>query len=102
MAKALKDVRIYKQPYYLVVHLKRFLMNPYPQKINRMIDYPFKNLGFMEFIDRRCPDEPKVYNLIGVVIHKGSINRGHYITISSRNRKWYRFNDSKVSNIRKK
>lgn len=28
--RAMKDMRIYKQPPYLFVHLKRFLMDPYP------------------------------------------------------------------------
>jgi ubiquitin C-terminal hydrolase len=42
--RAMKDIKIYKYPQYLVVHLKRFLMDPYPMKVKKMIEYPLKNL----------------------------------------------------------
>ena len=65
-----------------MVHLKRFLLDPYPRKLKGMIDYPLDELELNNYIDGRCPEDPKKYNLIGVIIHKGSINTGHYITIS--------------------
>ena len=42
--RAMKDIRIYKYPEFLVCHLKRFLMDPYPMKVKKMITYPIGDL----------------------------------------------------------
>jgi len=71
---------------YLLVYLKRFEMNQFGkyQKNNQLIDIPlyWRN-----------------YKLIGAMIHSGSLNGGHYVSVGFENNKWYLFDDSRVSEI---
>lgn len=43
----------------------------------------------------------KEYKLIGVVIHEGSMDAGHYWSIVLRDGKYYIFNDAKVTQVDK-
>ena len=47
--------------------------------------------------------KPIVYDLYGVVNHYGSLGGGHYTAFCQNfiNKKWYEFNDSRVSEIRR-
>lgn len=65
-----------------------------------MIEYPLKNLQIDQYLDKRCPDKTSSYNLIGVMVHLGSYHGGHYIAISQRNGKWYKFNDERVTKVK--
>merc|ERR1712228_881160 len=52
-------------------------------------------------------DDLYIYDIVGIVIHQGTANRGHYysyikdrnafINSSNRREQWYEFNDKKVS-----
>lgn len=50
------------------------------------------------YIDNEC----KIYDLIGISNHSGSMGFGHYIAncLSPTDNKWYVFNDSHVSSDR--
>lgn len=37
-----------------------------------------------------------MYDLIGVIVHKGTMDSGHYINYCRRNEDWFLFDDSKV------
>ena len=39
--------------------------------------------------------------MVGVVVHEGSMDAGHYWAIGLRDDKYYIFNDSKVSEVEK-
>ena len=41
--------------------------------------------------------KPYVYDLLSVVVHKGEINSGHYISFCRENGQWFQFNDSVVT-----
>jgi len=72
---------------YLLVYLKRFEINKFGkyQKNNTLIEIP------LYWRD---------YELIGAMIHQGSLQGGHYVTIGKEAGKWYLFDDSNVSEIK--
>lgn len=37
-----------------------------------------------------------MYELIGVIVHKGKMDSGHYVNFSRRDENWFLFDDSKV------
>ena len=91
MALALKELHIKTYPSLLIVHLNRFknfdgkkIKNSDPIQYN-----PIQVFGGFE------------YRLIGVVIHEGSMDAGHYWSIALRGDKYYIFNDSKVTAVDK-
>lgn len=47
------------------------------------------------------PGQPVIYDLYGVVNHYGTMGGGHYTAYCQNflNKKWYEFNDSRVSEI---
>ena len=76
-------------PQYLIFGLKRFNFNgsKYTNN-NSKVSIPFEwNHG---------------YNLIGAILHSGSMNGGHYVCIGKKHNKWYLFDDSHVTEINNK
>lgn len=45
------------------------------------------------------PPPPPVYDLSSVVVHKGKIDNGHYISYSRQGDDWFRFDDSMVVQV---
>jgi ubiquitin C-terminal hydrolase len=67
------------------------------QKNNTNIDYPIRNLDLHKYFNKASPFIHKSkYDLIGVNIHLGSINKGHYISYlkNTFNDNWFCYNDS--------
>ena len=106
----IKKMDIYKEPYYLIIHLKRFkngneLKNNYIYNIfnniknNILIDFPVKNLDLSEYILGNTENKKIQYNLIGVINHYGGALYGHYTANCLNRNKWYKFNDEIVSII---
>lgn len=108
-----KKIVICKLPKILIIHLKRFSLEVYTskkfeigKKLQTTVDFPLKDLS----VD--CTDVlPKsahgsmpfksTYNLCAVVNHYGEIEAGHYTAFCKlENQRWYKFDDSKVSEIR--
>lgn len=85
---------LWKTPKILIIHLKRF--NMYGNKINTNIDYPIKNLNIIKYFDVNSPYKyNSKYNLLGVNLHYGTTNFGHYTSIIKNmyNNNWYLYND---------
>ena len=108
-----KKMDIYKEPYYLIIHFKRFknidTNNNYMFKFfnniknNVFIDFPIRNLDLTEYILRNKDNNKKIkYNLIGIINHYGSAYYGHYTANCLNRNNWYNFNDEIVSRIKEK
>lgn len=98
-----KTTLLWKTPKVLVIHIKRFLIDNYgrrSQKLINNIEYPIYDLDMSPYIHPESPDKDKAkYNLIGINLHQEfgyfGTNSGHY-TSMVKNRfdnNWYLFND---------
>ena len=97
--KSKTKMEIYRCPHYLIIHLKRFNAD---NKIETLVDFPVKNLDLHRYINNKENFEC-VYNLIGVINHKGSLQEfGHYYAFVKNpiKKKWYKIDDSVVSEIK--
>ena len=102
--RSTKQIKLWKTPKILIIHLKRFKMNEYGQqvaKITNEIVYPVKELNLSEYHHENSPYKNNcTYDLIGINIHQEllhkSVDVGHYVS-AVKNRydnKWYLFNDA--------
>ena len=91
-----KRLLLWSTPKILIICLKRFKNLV---KNNVLIDFPINNLDLKEY----CIGYDKnksVYNLYGVCNHSGNVNGGHYYAYcKNRNSKWYKYNDTSISEI---
>jgi len=112
--KAKKGVRFLDFPKVLMFQLKRFEYNPIKdsmEKINEMFEFPDKlNLNNYATYQDSCTngkeqEEEEIikkieyeYSLYSVVVHKGTIDRGHYYAFikPEKGNQWYQFNDEIV------
>ena len=106
-----KKLGIKTLPNILVISLKRFDYNYTTMtkfKLNNYFEFPFE-LDISEFIinnnnndmenSENC-NENNVYELTGITIHYGVSDYGHYYDlIKASNNKWYKFNDTQISEI---
>ncbi|CAD8188167.1 unnamed protein product [Paramecium octaurelia] len=88
--KAIKKTRITNLPRYLILHLKRFKFFPKQTKITQQIKFSIES--------NFCNTE---YKLIGVIIHSGSLEQGHYYSFGRRQHKWWLFNDQRIKQANK-
>ena len=99
------NIRLWRTPKILVIHLKRFLTNQYgiaTEKINNNVTYPITDLDLTKYFDDSSPfKNSSKYDLVGVNIHhtfgmQRSINAGHYTAFvkNRTNNHWYHYNDS--------
>ncbi|KAJ5103007.1 hypothetical protein N7532_003536 [Penicillium argentinense] len=101
----LKDV-----PDNLIFHLKRFdfdMINMVRNKINDLFKFPLQidmapyNVAYLA--DPQTPAEPDIFELVGVLVHAGTAETGHYYsyirerTSEGDSPAWVEFNDSLVS-----
>ena len=91
-----KKISIRTAPQYLFVHLKRFAFNGETiAKVHTHMSFPllFDLTPYTKTIDRRL-----MYDLIGVVVHVGTAQSGHYVFYSkTQTDDWYECNDTDVS-----
>ncbi len=80
-------------PSALVVHLKRF---EHGKKITSGCSFKSRLV-----IPGRLSagGQVETYKLQSIIVHEGSINRGHYVTYSLINSVWTLLNDSQVSKV---
>jgi len=99
------NIRLWRTPKIIVIHLKRFLTNEYgiaTEKINNNVTYPITDLDLTKYFDDSSPFKTSSkYDLVGVNIHHAfgmqrSINAGHYTAFvkNRTNNHWYHYNDS--------
>jgi len=110
--RARKGIRFLEFPKVLLFQLKRFEYNPMKdsmEKINEMFEFPNELIldkyisdgGSKSAQDIENEDKNRFkyeYSLYSVVVHKGTIDRGHYYAfIKPENGcQWYQFNDEIV------
>ena len=96
-----KGLRLATTPTILVLHLKRFSFDRFGRltRISKHIRFPMK-LGISEFMSLANKSIPRLYELVGVLVHVGkSCNRGHYLAFVSSGESWYRVSDSDVQEV---
>ena len=102
----LKDV-----PNNLIFHLKRFdydLIHGTRTKINERFEFPLEidmapyNVDYLKDVSE--PPHPDVFKLVGVLVHQGTAESGHYYSYIQERpsqehhmSKWVEFNDTEVS-----
>ena len=108
--KCQKKVNIYRNamisqlPNYLVIHLQRIIkdfQNDKEFKLNNRFEFPLKlNMKkyFIEEEDKNKinkQDDDYEYNLIGINIHKGNAEGGHFVSVIKEQNgdKWYEYDD---------
>jgi len=88
------ESKLWKTPKILIIHLKRFDINS--NKININIDYPIEQLDISKYFDINSPYKNKSkYNLLGINLHYGTTDFGHYTSIIKNmyNNNWCLYND---------
>jgi len=91
-----KQIRIKTCPPYLVIHLKRFEfdMKSYQRfKINSFLEFPHE----IDLSNAMYQPKDTKYRLVGVVLHKGTAQGGHYTSLRLINNDWYLFDDTNVT-----
>lgn len=102
---AIKRLSIYKLAPVLVLQLKRFehLLNGNNVKLVDFIEFPLY-LNMCSYCDPSDADgevPDVIYELIGIVAHKGTVNEGHYVSITKvAGGQWFKFNDSMVTSVK--
>ena len=103
-----KNVLLEHLPNILIIHLQRITFNYETfqnEKVNSRIEFQ-RTINIKDYtIDKdnnNINNENYEYNLIGVVVHSGTAQFGHYYSfINSKNKDkngpWYKFNDMNVS-----
>jgi ubiquitin carboxyl-terminal hydrolase 34 len=98
-------------PDHLILHLKRFEYDISLQrrnKINDHFEFPMNvdmsQYTFDHLSNPEAPVQPDDFELVGVLIHKGQAEHGHYISyirgrdrVDSNEASWYQFDDSDVT-----
>ncbi|KAI5855442.1 hypothetical protein BZA05DRAFT_443093 [Tricharina praecox] len=104
--EATKQLTVKRLPPVLCIQLKRFehSANGVSSKIDADIRYPLEldMTPYTTRAKRKSGQEsrsfkPYVYDLLSVVVHKGEINSGHYISYCRENGQWFQFDDSMVT-----
>ena len=96
----LKKIQIYKCPYYLIIHLKRFIDDK--NKINTEVIFPLRGLDLNGYVmDKDDPIE-KIYDLRCIMYHSGDLGYGHYYAIcyNTIHNKWFLYNDERVYEVK--
>lgn len=103
--EASKKLSISKLPDVLIIHFKRFQSKgPWRDKLNTNISFPLSGLDMTNYIGQslRGPTTVKsVYDVFGIVYHRGSMEGGHYTAMinpdTQRSNDWTLFDDSRVA-----
>ncbi|ELP84729.1 hypothetical protein EIN_174040 [Entamoeba invadens IP1] len=84
----------------LVIHLKRFgnASGSFRDKVNTLVNFPIEGLDLTKYI-KADQKERKIYDLVAVSNHSGSLAGGHYVASAKVGNEWYDFNDSSTSRI---
>mmetsp|Transcript_35078 Transcript_35078/g.76786 ORF Transcript_35078/g.76786 Transcript_35078/m.76786 type:complete len:831 (-) Transcript_35078:142-2634(-) len=96
-----KGLRLATAPTILVCHLKRFAWNVYGQqtRLNKDVTFPLQ-LDIDDCMSEANRSTPPPYELVGVLVHAGrSCDSGHYYSFVRSNDRWYKCNDSNVTEV---
>lgn len=111
---ATKQLSIKQLPPVLAIHLKRFehsrsnstkletkvkfplQLNLYPYTAEHKSSKTTKSSPKPSNANINSPSEIATYELASVIVHKGKIDSGHYVSYSREGNDWFLFDDSKV------
>ena len=104
MQKAVKTTKLWRTPYVLFIHLKRFKMHGTGRilKDNTNVNIP-SEINLLEYCDDSLYTENTIaptYKLRGISNHHGGMGGGHYTADCAclvNEDVWYNFDDSRVS-----
>jgi len=97
LKKAHKRLLLWSTPKVLIICLKRFINL---RKNSILVDFPINGLDLKDFCIGYDKNNSK-YNLYGICNHTGNVGGGHYYAYCrNRNNKWYKYNDSSVTEIK--
>jgi ubiquitin carboxyl-terminal hydrolase 34 len=107
---AVKRTCLKEIPDHLMLQLKRFeydLGSQRRSKINDLFEFPMdidmSKYTFSHLADPSKPVEPEMYDLVGVVVHKGQADHGHYVSYirvrptTAEGPVWLQFDDADVT-----
>jgi len=89
-----KITKIVNAPKYLFITLKKY--DTHRKKNNNQYHFPIENLDFKKYCFGYDSYECN-YELTGVILHSGSIDFGHYISVIKKGNGWILCNDDNVS-----
>lgn len=81
LQSAKKEMAISSPPWLLLLHLKRFTYGDSGQKIHKAITYPINGLDLTSYVSKETRNKiehPLIYDLCGVITHRGNMRMGHY------------------------
>ncbi|KGG51429.1 cysteine proteinase [Mitosporidium daphniae] len=95
----LKSFKLTKLPQTLCLHLKRFEHSKdSARKIDTLINFPLQ-IDMRSFIDEPMAKIYYEYSLLGVILHSGSINSGHYTSFVRVGETWFKADDSSITQV---
>ncbi|KAH9609511.1 hypothetical protein KSS87_022503 [Heliosperma pusillum] len=97
--KALKQLTVFKAPYVLTIHLKRFRSHFSGQKIDKKVQFD-STLDLKPFVTGDYEGD-LTYRLYGVLVHAGwSTHSGHYhCFVRTSNGLWFSLDDNMVTQV---
>ena len=99
--KAEKLCKFQSLPDYLMVTLKRFKYERKKneqKKINSRCEFPFE-VNIEPYSNKSKVKNYYTYKLKGVVLHEGTVERGHYTSLVREKNEWLKFDDTEVKEI---
>lgn len=105
--QASKQLRLYRLPQVLLLHIKRFKYSGSSrEKLTNNVTFPVKGLKLNQFVSSVSSpaDSNANYDLYAVSNHFGSMAGGHYtaackVDLPGGREQWYNFNDDAVSKL---
>uniref|UniRef100_A0A8D8Y6N5 Ubiquitin carboxyl-terminal hydrolase n=1 Tax=Cacopsylla melanoneura TaxID=428564 RepID=A0A8D8Y6N5_9HEMI len=95
---ARKKLDITILPPILVLHFKRFTSDGWCRKKQTTVEFPENNLSMNEY-NLNPESRDSRYDLYAISNHYGTMESGHYTAYCRNKYKWYKFDDSDVSEI---
>jgi ubiquitin C-terminal hydrolase len=94
-----KKIIYWSFPSILVIDIKRF--SNHHKKNQILLTFPLENLDLSEYVIG-YKKESYIYDLYGICNHSGGTQGGHYTAfIKNANGKWYHFNDTFVTEVKR-
>ena len=86
---------------FVIVALGRFSTNDnlplhHPDRLtkkNTLVDFPLQDLNLSPYTNSSNEGDEQLYDLVGILNHKGTFNTGHYFSYVLINGVWREFND---------
>ncbi|KAI9787723.1 MAG: hypothetical protein M1839_000254 [Geoglossum umbratile] len=97
---ATKQLTLNRLPSVLCLQLKRFAnVSSTSSKLEYKVQFPLQldAFAYTARAKRLKAVGSEMYDLLGVIVHMGTIDTGHYISFAREGHQWFRFDDSKVT-----